>query len=87
MPVTIGGDGSISVPIARAVARCYSDLVALHIDSHTDVMRAAPPTSTPGEQFTHIAKTNASMHPRPGMVGIRGTTSTPGVLKHTRDLG
>jgi len=42
MPVTIGGDGSISVPIARAVARCYSDVVALRIDSHTDAYAYDP---------------------------------------------
>src|SRR5258705_6176165 len=36
VPVTIGGDGSIPGPGIRALAKQHQNLVALHIDSHTD---------------------------------------------------
>ena len=36
IPVTMGGDGSISVPLLRAAARRHSGIVAVHIDAHTD---------------------------------------------------
>ncbi len=36
IPVGIGGDGSVSLPLMRAAARRHPGLVALHIDSHTD---------------------------------------------------
>src|SRR4026209_2057160 len=36
VPITIGGDGSVTVPVARAVGKKYKKMAALHIDSHTD---------------------------------------------------
>ena len=35
-PVTIGGDGSVTVPVARAVGKKHPKMAALHIDAHTD---------------------------------------------------
>src|SRR5471030_2851860 len=34
VPITIGGDGSVTVPVARAVGKKYPKMAALHIDSH-----------------------------------------------------
>ena len=36
IPLTIGGDGSVTVPVARALAKKHKNMAALHIDSHTD---------------------------------------------------
>src|SRR3569623_1443434 len=36
IPITIGGDGSVTVPVARAVGKKHKKMAALHIDSHTD---------------------------------------------------
>ena len=36
VPITIGGDGSVTVPVARAVGKKHKKMAALHIDSHTD---------------------------------------------------
>src|SRR5919202_4653931 len=36
IPVTMGGDGAVTLPQLRALHRKYPDLVVLHIDAHTD---------------------------------------------------
>src|SRR5437762_602774 len=36
IPLTMGGDGAVTLPQLRAVHRQYPDLVVLHIDAHTD---------------------------------------------------
>jgi agmatinase len=36
IPITMGGDGAVTLPQLRALHRVYPDLVALHIDAHTD---------------------------------------------------
>jgi agmatinase len=36
VPVTMGGDGSVSLPLLRAAASRYPGTVAVHLDAHTD---------------------------------------------------
>ena len=36
IPVTMGGDGSVSLPLLRAAASRYAGMVAVHLDAHTD---------------------------------------------------
>ncbi|GAA1822155.1 arginase family protein [Actinomadura chokoriensis] len=36
LPVTMGGDGSVSLPQLRAVSRRFPDLAVVHVDAHTD---------------------------------------------------
>ena len=87
-PVGFGGDGSISLPLIRAVSRKYPDLAVLHIDSHTDAYEIDPVHRyDAATQFTHAVleqrvSPSASWH-----VGIRGTVPCSGVYEHTRSLG
>lgn len=87
-PVGLGGDGSVSLPLVRAAARVHDDLALLHFDSHTDSHPVDPEMPlNPAVQFTHAAleqriRPSASWH-----VGLRGTTTRPGVHGHTRALG
>ena len=37
MPISLGGDHSITYPIVRAFARKYKDLSVLHFDAHPDI--------------------------------------------------
>ena len=37
MPISLGGDHSITYPIVRAFARKYNDLSILHFDAHPDI--------------------------------------------------
>ena len=36
IPVTMGGDGAVTLPQVRALARLYPGLCIVHIDAHTD---------------------------------------------------
>ena len=88
VPVTIGGDGSVTVPVMRAVAKRHAGLVALHIDSHTDAYAYDPTDKyNAATQFTHVAEEGLLDASRSWHVGIRGTTFAHGVVPRTRELG
>jgi agmatinase len=88
VPIGLGGDGSVSLPLIRAAARRWPNLAVLHVDSHTDAYPYE--TSEPytaATQFTHAAleqriAPSASYH-----VGLRGSTYCAGAYDHTRSLG
>src|SRR5215470_18782793 len=88
VPVTIGGDGSITVPVMRAVGKHHKNLVALHIDSHTDSYPYDPADKyNAATQFTHAAEEQLVVASLSYHIGVRGTTYAPGVYDHTRSLG
>jgi agmatinase len=88
IPVTTGGDGSISLPQLRAASRRHQGLVALHIDSHTDSYAYDPNDRwNAATQFTHAAEEQLLLASRSYHVGIRGTTYTKGVFAQTKSLG
>jgi agmatinase len=88
IPVTMGGDGSVSLPQLRAAGRRYPGLVALHLDSHTDSYTYVEPDKyNAATQFTHAAEEQLVLASRSYHVGIRGTTFTAGVFQQTRSLG
>jgi agmatinase len=88
IPLTTGGDGSVSLPLIRAAAKRYPGLVALHIDSHTDSYGYDPADRyNAATQFTHAAEEQLIRASRSYHVGIRGTTYTQGVFAQTKSLG
>ena len=88
IPVTMGGDGSISVPLLRAAARRHRGIVAVHIDAHTDSYPYDPLDKyTAATQFTHAAEEQLLVASLSYHIGVRGTTYSPGVYDHTRSLG
>jgi len=88
VPIGLGGDGSVSLPLVRAASRAHPGLVAVHIDSHTDSYPADPAHPYDAStQFTHAAlegriAAEASFH-----IGLRGTTFRQGVHDYGRELG
>lgn len=88
IPVGIGGDGSVSVPLMRAVAKRHKGLVALHIDSHTDAYPYDPEDKyNAAVQFTHIAEEGLIDVKHSWHVGIRGPTYMPGIIRRAGDIG
>jgi agmatinase len=87
VPIGIGGDGAVSLPLMRAAAKHHPGLVALHVDSHTDAYPydAVDPYNA-ATQFTHAAEEGlvaaGSWH-----LGIRGFASRAGVIGHAEALG
>jgi arginase family enzyme len=84
-PVTMGGDGSVSLPQLRAVHRHYPDLVLLHIDAHTDAYDV--PGYNTSSTFTRAAEEGLIEVGNSYHIGARGTLPLPGIYDHTRRLG
>jgi agmatinase len=90
VPITMGGDGSISLPQMRALHRKYPELVVLHIDAHTDtypgdgegLAKYNPATTFTRAAEEGIVDTKRSIH-----IGARGTVTVPNVFEHTRSFG
>jgi arginase family enzyme len=88
VPVGIGGDGSVSLPLMRAAGRRHPGLIALHIDSHTDAYEyTAEQRYTSATQFTHAAEEQAIDAASSWHVGIRGFTYAQGVLPRAQAFG
>jgi agmatinase len=88
VPIGIGGDGSVSLPLMRAAAKFHPGLVALHVDSHTDAYEPGEDDPLdPSTQFTHAANEGLVDVPRSWHVGIRGFTSVPGIIARARSMG
>jgi agmatinase len=84
-PVTMGGDGVVSLPQLRAAHRRHPDLVVLHIDAHTDAYPL--PGITTSTTFTRAAEEGLVDLSRSFHIGARGTLALSGAYAHTRDLG
>jgi len=90
VPVTMGGDGAVTLPQLRALHRKYPNLALLHIDAHTDTYPGKGEgldkynTAT---TFTRAAEeglldTGHSLH-----IGARGPLGVQHVFEHTRQFG
>jgi agmatinase len=87
-PVTMGGDGAVTLPQLRAAHRKYPGLVTLHIDAHTDTYpgegRDRYNTAT---TFTRAAEEGLLDTAHSFHVGARGPVYMPEVFEHTRQHG
>ena len=91
IPVTMGGDGAVTLPQLRALHRRHPDLVVLHIDAHTDTYpgdgNAAHHRYNTATTFTRAAEEAVVDAENSIHIGPRGTVSLPGVFEHTRGQG
>ncbi len=89
VPVAIGGDGSVSLPLMRAAGRRHPGMVVLHVDAHTDAYAEdeGDVPFNPATQFTHAAAEGIIDVARSWHVGIRGFTYVGGVRARTEGLG
>jgi agmatinase len=93
VPLCVGGDGAVSLPQLRALARVHGPLSVVHFDAHTD---AYPPDQTGRDPeysnanpYRHavvegLVDVASSFH-----IGVRDTEldATQGVLGVARELG
>ncbi len=85
IPISMGGDGAVTLPQLRAASRHYEDLVVLHFDAHTDTTPLSGYNTA--TTFTRAAEeklidASSSFH-----IGARGLTFMPDVLKFTASVG
>jgi guanidinobutyrase len=88
IPVTIGGDGGVTLPQLRALHRKYPDLAVLHLDAHTDtypdngVHRFTNATTFTRAAEEGVVDVKHSIH-----IGARGPVSVKNLFEFTRAFG
>ena len=88
LPLTMGGDGMVSLPQLRALHKRHPDLVALHFDAHTDTSPTVGQHKyTTATTFTRAAEEGVVDAANSLHVGPRGPLTLQGVFEHTRDQG
>lgn len=81
----MGGDGAVTLPQVRALARRTPGLCIVHIDAHTDAYPIdGYNTAT---TFRHVAQEGLVEVARSFHIGMRGPTMVPGVYEFCRELG
>lgn len=83
--VTMGGDGAVTLPQVRALAKHHKDLCIVHIDAHTDAYPIQGYNTATG--FRHMAQEGLIDAKRSFQIGMRGPTMVPGVFEFCRELG
>jgi agmatinase/guanidinopropionase len=88
IPLTLGGDHSISFPILREMAKKYGPLSVLHLDSHMDTWNGSE-----GERYTHATPFRRAIEEKLidtleyVQVGIRGPEESASDIQDALDLG
>ena len=85
VPVTMGGDGAVTLPLVRALARRHPGLCIVHIDAHTDAYPIQGYNTATA--FRHMAQEGLIDAARSFQIGIRGPTMVPGVYEFCAELG
>ena len=83
--VTMGGDGAITLPQVRALARRTPGSCIVHIDAHTDAYPIEGYNTATG--FRHMVQEGLIDTARSFQIGMRGPTMVPGVYELCRELG
>ena len=88
IPLTMGGDGAVTLPQLRALSKTYDNLTVLHFDAHTDTYpikeHESLSTATTFTRATeeNLINTNSSYH-----IGIRGPSSVLNIVEQTQEKG
>ncbi len=85
VPLCVGGDGTVTLPVLRALAKRYPELVLVHIDAHTDAYPGEDINT--GTTFSRAAAEGLIDTKRSFHIGARGTMLVPGAYDYTRSLG
>lgn len=90
IPLTLGGDGSVTLPQLRAVANAHPGLAVLHVDAHTDAYDAhLPEPYNNANPFIHAVTEGLIDVAASFQVGVRETAvdGRPGALSRAAQLG
>ena len=87
-PLTVGGDGAVSLPQMRSLYKKFGKIAVIHIDAHTDAWPVADEIPfTNANQFTHAVKEglvdlDAAIH-----LGTRGPVNANAAVEHAQQMG
>ncbi|HEY3554443.1 MAG TPA: arginase family protein [Casimicrobiaceae bacterium] len=82
---TMGGDGAVTLPQVRALARHARGLCVVHIDAHTDAYPIEGYNTA--TSFRHMVQEGLIDVARSFQIGMRGPTMVPRVYETCRELG
>jgi agmatinase len=85
VPLTMGGDGAVSLPEMRALHRRYPDLVVVHLDAHTDAYPVDGYNTATA--FSRAFDEGVIDAGRSFHIGVRSSLLVPGVYEYGRQLG
>lgn len=90
IPITLGGDGAVTLPQLREARLRYPDLVLVHFDAHTDAYDIFEPSEfNNANSFVHAAREGLIEPEKSFHIGIRDTelAGHPGVIAFAESLG
>ncbi|XP_042334144.1 agmatinase, mitochondrial [Sceloporus undulatus] len=88
VPLTLGGDHTITYPILQAVAEKYGPVGLVHVDAHTDTGdQALGEKIYHGTPFRRCVEEGLLDCKRVVQIGIRGSSYSPDPSKYGRDQG
>jgi guanidinobutyrase len=74
VPLTLGGDHTIALPILRAVAKKYGPVALVHVDAHADVNADMfGERIAHGTPFRRAVEENLLIGPKVFQIGLRGS--------------
>jgi len=88
IPITIGGDGAVSLPQMRAINKRHGKFSVLHFDAHTDAWPVVGQgTYTNANQFTYavseeLINMDSAIH-----IGTRGPVNALAAIEYAESLG
>lgn len=88
VPLTLGGDGSVSLPQMRAIHKVHGPVAVLHLDAHTDSAKLASNDHYDNAtQFTHAAHESLVDMAHALHIGTRAPINAANDIAYTRSLG
>ena len=88
VPLTLGGDHTIALPILRAMHRKHGPVGMVHVDAHSDTNEAMfGETVTHGTPFRRAVEEGLLAPDRVAQIGLRGTGYSPSDFDWGRKQG
>lgn len=88
IPLTLGGDGAVSLPQMRAIKRVHGEVAVLHFDAHTDAWKLRSNNHFDNTtQFTHAVNESLIDVTRAIHIGTRGPVNAERAIAYARRLG
>ena len=88
IPLTLGGDHTLTLPILRAVAKHHGPVALVHVDAHADVNDLMfGVRECHGTVFRRAYEENLILPDKVWQIGLRGTGYGPDDFNTPRDWG
>ena len=88
MPLTLGGDHTLSLPVLRSIARKHGPVGLIHVDAHADINdHMFGETIAHGTPFRRAVEEGLIDPHRTWQIGLRGTGYTAEDFDWSRDQG